>query len=241
LTRVLFAGDWHADAEHACRVVDLAAELGIRRVVQVGDFGFWPRFDRGRDFLTRVAARCVERGVGVWFCDGNHEDHDRLPHATAQGPVEVAPSIRWVPRGHVVEWGGRRILFFGGAASVDRYRRSAGVDWFEAEMPGEAAWSRAEAAGRVDVVVAHEGLPDTPLVSTYRGTIPPEILTASATMRARLGRLAERIEPAVWVHGHWHHRMTAQRGATRVECLAESRAAPEDTVLAYDLDGPATS
>lgn len=241
MTAFVVAGDWHADADHAVRVVDAAADRGINRVLQVGDFGYWPRHQVGVRFLQRLAARCVERGVTVWFCDGNHEDHSRLLHGRAQGPIAVAPSVWWVPRGVVVGWEGRRFLFMGGAVSIDQPRRTPGFDWFPAEIPDEEDFARARSAGPVDVVIAHEGLPDTPLRSTYREYIPPEILELADSVRDRMGALADVLSPALWMHGHWHHRMSAERNGVRVELLNESRGPFEETSIVLDLDSLSTA
>ena len=236
MSEVVVAGDWHADADHAVRVIDAAADRGIDRVLQVGDFGYWPRHQTGVRFLTRVAARCVERGVTVWFCDGNHEDHSRLLHGRAGGPIAVAPSVFWVPRGFVVDWEGRNFLFIGGAVSIDQPRRTPGFDWFPQEIPHEKDLERAMAASAVDVVIAHEGLPDTPLRSTYTDYIPPEILELADTVRGRMGELADALRPALWIHGHWHHRMSAERHGVRVELLNESRGPFEETAIVLDLE-----
>jgi hypothetical protein len=236
LTDIVLAGDWHADATHAVRVIEAAASIGATRVVQTGDFGFWPQHPRGRDFITKVAARCVELGLSVWFCDGNHEDHSQLPHASADQPVSVAPSVWWVPRGTVVEWDGRRVMFMGGAVSVDQPRRTPGIDWFPTEIPTPAEVARAVGAGPVDIVAAHEGLPGTPLVSTYRSFIPPEIVELADRVRSQMGDIADAVSPDLWVHGHWHHRMSAVRGSTRVECLHESRGPFEETMMVCSLD-----
>ena len=241
MASLLVAGDWHADADHAERIIDAAADRGIDRIAQVGDFGYWPRHRTGVRFLGRVAARCVERGVSLWFCDGNHEDHSHLLHGRATAPMAVAPSVYWVPRGVVVEWEGRRLLFMGGAVSIDQPRRTPGFDWFPQEIPHEKDFSRARASQRVDVVIAHEGLPDTPLVSTYRAFIPPEILELADGVRTRMGELAETLQPRLWFHGHWHHRMSAMRGSVQVELLHESRGPFEETALVLDLETLTTS
>ena len=232
---VLFSGDWHAGTRFGIDTIDLAHDLGIDRIVQVGDFGFWPRFDQGRQFLGDVSDHAVSRGVGVWFCDGNHEDHDSLPHATATAPLPLAPAIHWVPRGCVVTWAGRRLLFFGGAVSIDQDSRLTGWTWFSNEIPSETAWLRASGAGPVDVVVAHDTVPGMPV----RGA-PPLSIPASARRRARehrkrLRALRDAVEPALWVHGHWHQRATARIDGTRFESLGHDRGPMEDSYLVVDL------
>jgi hypothetical protein len=234
--RVLFAGDWHAGTPFAIDTMDLAVEREIDRIVQVGDFGFWPRFDQGAAFLRSVSEGAVGRGITVWFCDGNHEDHDSLPHATRLEPLEVAPSVFWVPRGGVIEWGGTRLLFFGGAVSIDQDSRLAGWTWFSEEIPSAAAWRRAFGAGSVDVVVAHDTVPGMPV----RG-LPPLSIPWSARRRARehrerLAELRDVLTPALWVHGHWHQRATANIAGTRFESLGHDRGPLVDSILEVDLE-----
>jgi hypothetical protein len=235
--RVLFAGDWHAGTAFALSAIDRAADLGIDRIVQVGDFGYWPRFARGAAFLGAVSDHATERGVSIWFCDGNHEDHDSLPHDVSLEPQEVAPGVNWVPRGTVLEWSGQRLLFFGGAVSVDQDSREAGWTWFPNEVPSVDAWKRAFDTRSIDVVVAHDTVPGMPV----RG-VPPLSIPWSARRRARehrdrLAELATALEPQVWVHGHWHQRATARIGATRFESLGHDRGALVDALMEVDLEG----
>lgn len=240
MTRVVFAGDWHANAEHARAVLELAAGIGASRVVQVGDFGYWPRVEAGRRFLDGVAAGVAATGVEVWFCDGNHEDHESLPHDDATDPVEVAAGVRWVPRGTVLSWEGRRLLFMGGAVSVDQRRRLPGETWFPSETPSEAHWERAMAAGAVDVVVAHDTVPGMPVQGLPFLSIPWSARRRAADHRGRLEELQKATRPELWVHGHWHHRASARLGGTRFESLSHDRSGLAGSVLACELDDLAT-
>lgn len=233
--RILFAGDWHAGTTFALDTIDTAARLGIDRVVQVGDFGYWPRFEEGRSFLSAVSARAVSAGVDVFFCDGNHEDHEFLPHDSVLDPHEVAPGVNWVPRGTVLEWEGTRLLFFGGAVSVDRDSRQTGWTWFADEIPSEAAWARAESAGTVDVVVAHDTVPGMPVRGVPPLSIPWSSRRRATEHRRRLQALQETVTPALWVHGHWHQRATARLGGTRFESLGHDRGTQDDATLVVDL------
>lgn len=233
--RVLFSGDWHAGASFACDTIDRAASLGIDRIVQVGDFGFWPRFDEGRLYLDTVSTHARARGVAIWFCDGNHEDHDSLPHDRAIQPVEVAPAIHWVPRGTVVEWVGRRLLFFGGAVSVDQDSRETGWTWFSDEVPSPAAWNRALSTGRVDIVVAHDTVPGMPVRGLPPLSIPWSARRRAADHRAQLRQLQQMVTPTLWVHGHWHQRATARIEGTRFESLGHDRGPFDASMLVVDL------
>jgi hypothetical protein len=234
-THVLFSGDWHAGTEHARRTIDLAAAMGIERVVQVGDFGYWPRFEKGREFLELTSQHAISRGVSIWFCDGNHEDHDALPHDDGGDPVELAPSIRWVPRGTVVEWHGRRILFFGGAVSVDQDSRINGWTWFANEVPSPSAWQRAQDAGQVDVVVAHDTVPEMPVQGLPTLAIPWSARRRASDHRKKLRSLCQELSPSWWIHGHWHDRSSARLWGTRFESLGHDRGPFESTHLTLDL------
>lgn len=240
--RVVFAGDWHAGTAFASDTIDLAADREIDRIVQVGDFGYWPRFDQGAAYLDAVSDHAVQRGVTVWFCDGNHEDHDSLPHAERLEPLEVAPSIFWVPRGTAIEWAGTRLLFFGGAVSIDQDSRQAGWTWFPDEIPSESAWRRAFSAGPVDVVVAHDTVPGMPVKGLPPLSIPWSARRRAREHRERLAQLRDTVTPALWVHGHWHHRAGATISGTRFESLGHDRGVLEDSILEVELDdlrGPA--
>lgn len=232
---VLFSGDWHAGTDFARATVDIAHDLGIDRIVQVGDFGFWPRFDQGKAFLDAVSEHAVSRDVSVWFCDGNHEDHDSLPHETAIDPVEIAPAIHWVPRGTVLEWDGVRLLFFGGAVSIDQDSRLTGWTWFANEIPSETAWRRALRAGDVDVVVAHDTVPGMPVKGAPPLSIPASARRRAREHRKRLRTLRDTLAPDLWVHGHWHHRATATIDGTRFESLGHDRGPIEESFVVVDL------
>jgi hypothetical protein len=234
--KVLFAGDWHAGTRFALDTIDRASEVGATRIVQVGDFGYWPRFDQGMAFLSAVSARATERGVDIWFCDGNHEDHDSLPHDTRDTPLMVAPSVHWVPRGTVLTWARTRMLFFGGAVSVDQDSREAGWTWFADEIPSEEAWRRAVAAGPVDVVVAHDTIPGMPVRGLPPLAVPWSARRRAREHRARLRDLRDAVSPTLWVHGHWHQRATARIAGTLFESLGHDRGPFEDSFLAVDLD-----
>lgn len=234
--KVLFSGDWHAGTAFALETIDHAASQGVDRIVQVGDFGYWPRFADGIRYLATVSERAVERGVSIWFCDGNHEDHDSLPHRSATGPLMVAPNVKWVPRGTVLEWAGARLLFFGGAVSVDQDSRETGWTWFNAEIPSERAWDQAMNAGPVDVVVAHDTVPGMPVQGLPPLSIPASARRRAAEHRARLRGLQAEVTPSLWVHGHWHQRASASIGGTRFESLGHDRGPIEDSLLVLNLE-----
>jgi hypothetical protein len=142
----IVVGDLHG---HFARIAALDRMLppGVP-LLQVGDFGWYP-WNVAR-WMTVAAALDHD----VFVVDGNHECHDDLPH-DAEGPVQLATRLWFVPRGTVLEWGGLRIGCLGGAASIDRAKRTEGVDWFAAENLRERDIARAAAWSAIDLMVTH--------------------------------------------------------------------------------------
>lgn len=231
----MFAGDWHAGIEFGVAAVEAAAASGVDRIAHVGDFGYWPRHPNGVRYIDAISDACVAHDIPLWFCDGNHEDHDSLPHASADAPVEVAPQIHWVPRGVTLEWASTRILFMGGAVSIDQFSRFPGKTWFPSEVPSETHWQRATAATDIDVVVAHDTVPGMPVTGRPALSIPWAIRRRASDHRKRLSSLHKKHEPSLWVHGHWHQRATARLGSTRFESLSHDRGPAREAALLCDL------
>ncbi len=231
----MFAGDWHAGTNFATTAIESAAARGVEHIAHVGDFGFWPRHPDGRKFIDAISAACSDNDISLWFCDGNHEDHDSLPHDTASEPVEVAPRVHWVPRGTTLEWAATRLLFMGGAVSVDQFSRFPGKTWFPDEIPSNGQWQRAFAATDVDVVVAHDTIPGMPVSGLPALSIPWSIRRRASDHRKRLASLQKSLKPRLWVHGHWHQRKTATLSDTRFESLGHDRGPHSDAALFCDL------
>jgi len=114
-------------------------------ILQVGDFGYWPPDDPE-----------LELGkTKVYWCDGNHEDHDTLDLIKRTGQLEVAPSCFYQPRGSILRLpDGRRVLFFGGAESMDKAHRNRREDWFPQELPTYLDFAKVLDAP-VDIVISH--------------------------------------------------------------------------------------
>ena len=110
-TRVLLVGDLHANLGAVLAVIDHASALGVDLILQVGDYGHWPRDRHGQKFARRVEARLALRGLDLWWVDGNHEDFVFLAQASQAAPAESATypitkdklicGLRLDGRGHV--------------------------------------------------------------------------------------------------------------------------------------------
>ena len=129
------AGDWHGNRAWALRCVAAFAAAGITEIYHLGDFGIWPG-PRGRDYLTGVDSALRANGMTIFITPGNHEDYDQINAvATTDRGGEIGP-IQWItqriailPRGHRWTRAGWSFISLGGAPSVDRWSRRAGLEW----------------------------------------------------------------------------------------------------------------
>ncbi|MGC4154467.1 MAG: metallophosphoesterase [Propionicimonas sp.] len=217
--RILLAGDLHGSIRAAEQVIDYAAASRAGLILQLGDFGFWPRYPSGLKFLRRVEGRCAKHDLTLWFVDGNHEDFDRLlplPVDPATGLRPVSEHVFHVPRGHRWKWAGTRWLAVGGGVSLDSQRRTLGRDWFAEEEVTDAQVETITAGGPADVVVAHDVPWGSQLLDQKFGMslpgwrrasrvgFPADRLEASDVHQKRLRRIAEGVEAQRWYAGHLH-------------------------------------
>jgi hypothetical protein len=212
--RFLLAGDWHGDAAWARQVIRHApvAADGRRLIIQLGDFGVWPG-RTGVRYLDAVAAALAETNAVCLFIDGNHEDFPQLVRypIRSDGLREVRPRLFHLPRGTRWSWQGIRFLALGGATSLDRPWRTAGVDWWPDEELTRADLDRAIDGGACDVMLTHDApsgvdVPGLPPASTWE---PAEIDRANRH-RDLLHEVVDAVRPARLVHGHFHSRYDAE-------------------------------
>lgn len=235
--RVALVGDTHANAVWTRRVIEELAAEGVHIVVQLGDFGWWPQ----KEFAKAVSRAAAIAGITFCFLDGNHEDHEHLrfhtglrnPDGSPGDPVEMYPSLWYMPRGCGWEWHGVRFRALGGAFSIDHGVRTAGYDWFPVEeVPSLADAERAISGGPADVLLCH----DHPAIG-YRlqgWRIPEADERASFQVKRMLAEVAESIGPKLVVHGHWHHAYEIERDGITVKGLDCD--GTEQAVALLDLD-----
>ncbi|HEX5595056.1 MAG TPA: metallophosphoesterase [Micromonosporaceae bacterium] len=230
--KIAFVGDVHGCVLHALgAAVLLQARRGIQldAVIQVGDLGAYPSFERfdessrrfGRDHpaqgdffrlldpspsFAEGVRRALKRVPPVLFVSGNHEDHDWLASIHEVAGAEVVPvdpldAYHHVACGSVVEIAGQRVAFLG-----------------LIEAPGkmdldEAGYARLMSIepGAVDVLVTHDG--PYGMSRDRRGSVQGSV---------KLSRLIEHLQPRLHVNGHYHHANGPRRyGRTTSYALAQ--------------------
>lgn len=216
MTTTLILGDIHGHWRSANALVRYIqrGRITYDEIIQVGDMGFWPGFIEPWSWDPGCRARWV---------DGNHEHFTRL-HARDQNfglspeefrthtwPVQWSRFLeRWEyqPRGTIEDG----ILFIGGAYSIDRHRRTLGVDWFREEMISredeETVWDAIDnyGAANIHTVITH----DCPkrfkvldAVKARNGSIAKDI---DCPNRRFLDAVFDVVQPERWFFGHYHIR-----------------------------------
>jgi len=179
-------------------------------VVVTGDFGliFHPTQSKDEIWWTRWL---TQKPFTILFLDGNHENHtklNKLPREEKFGGTvgKVADNIYHLRRGEIYEIEGKKILTFGGAASVDKAYRTEGISWWAEEVPSYADTDNCYRSLEkhnfaVDYIMAHT-CPQAlaPVIAGRRGS---SSVFDDPTQRM-LDHITSGCTFSHFVCGHWH-------------------------------------
>jgi Calcineurin-like phosphoesterase superfamily domain len=207
--RIAFAGDWHANARWAEAAVEYASRQGADVIVHVGDFGY----DFRASFVRSLDRALSASGMSLLFVDGNHENFPVLLRYPVRdnGLRELTSRIWHLPRGFRWTWGTTSLLAVGGAHSVDRPWREAGISWWSAETLTDTDVARAVAGGPADVLISHDcpsGV-EIPGLAETAHLWPADQIAAADAHRRRLRAVVDAVRPRTVWHGHFHRRYSA--------------------------------
>ena len=217
MEKVLIVGDLHGDWGKLNAII---TKKKPDLVLQCGDFGWWPKMEVRSEVIYHQKEwklKGLKTGSSVVrWCDGNHEDHEDLD-AFDRGRRESVwcyDNVVYQPRGSVHRLkDGRRVLFFGGAESVDRAMRTPGFDWFHREIPNDEEYERAMTQPKVDIVISHT-CPSTTFPSRYATAQKTGDITCQM-----LSSLVAKHKPTHLYHGHWHSADSQVSGDTKIISL----------------------
>lgn len=195
--KIMVVGDVHGEWG---KLNDIINSHKPNMILQCGDWGFWPRY-HGRSILHNNRPRIYENygvknpNTDIYWCDGNHEDHWSLAQLETN---EIQPRVFYMKRGSTLELpDGRRVLFMGGANSIDKKQRTLGDDWFPDEVITQRQVMELPDV-KIDIVISH--------------TCPEEFLPKleingfddNDPSRKALSYILDRYHPSMWFFGHWH-------------------------------------
>lgn len=189
-------------------------------IFQVGDYGYWPHYGSGRQFLEEVTQHLDRFNVDLWWIEGNHDNHDWLPRQPHENGLWRYEESRMVhcERGARWTWSDRTFLACGGAYSIDKHYRTPGESWWAGETITEADVIRC-GTEHADVLVSHDAPWGAPNVMGFETVGEKDDYPESAANRKRLAAIVDAVQPDLLVHGHYHHRNSTLYRNTRVEGL----------------------
>ena len=218
-SKILLAGDFHGNANHAERVFWRARAEGAEAVVQLGDYGFgWEtRQYKGTGGVVECAfTRTMEKFVArtdipFYWIDGNHENFDLLESTLGglypedDGTYMLRPGVFYIPRGTMLNWSGVRILCCGGAVSVDRRHRTPYVSWWPQEAITDENVERCALQGEADILLTHDFPWECNIVDRHLAPYwGEEANTNSSLDRMRVSTILNECRAYAVFHGHLH-------------------------------------
>lgn len=205
----------HEQIRSSATLKNMAADGAQPEVIilQCGDFGFnMDQFSFGGlvpwDYhnINNSVPWLKGGHVKIYWCDGNHENHDALDRLEAENPGssfhEIIPGVYFASFGAVFSLrDGTNVLFCGGADSIDKSRRVKGSSWWRQETIDEADMSRLpDPAGvKIDWVISHTCPSYFQLAPSRRVE-----LKGQDPSKKYLDKVFDMFKPKRWWFGHYH-------------------------------------
>lgn len=205
--RVAVCGDWHGNVAWARTISRALPRLApdVTTILHLGDWCMSPVVTDDIFAETNITR--------LYVTAGNHDDWGRITPLLDNHPgeaVRVSELVWLLPRPARLTIGGRRVLSLGGAASVDRESRHAGLTWWPDEVITEQHVLAAIAGGPADLMLTHESPAGTPvrrvreILRTNPWGFPETPRKESALSRERVSEVWDAVRPELLAHGHMH-------------------------------------
>lgn len=198
-------------------IINFLKDFDIRgeTIIQVGDFGLFSHDDLLSAY-TLLNGELEKRDCQLLIVKGNHERPSLWNEGYILGRIVIVPDY------YIYTIQNKRILFIGGAISIDRKLRTKGVDYFpeeEIRRPTEEELRHIKAAP-IDIIVSH----DAPLCagknpSTLWDDPDNPVKTDAIRGRKILSEIQEIVRPKHWFYGHYHFSDVTKIDETEFRCL----------------------
>lgn len=209
----LVLGDIHGEFGIANKLIEeaIAAHPDINRIIQVGDLGHgWP--DEDSYYLWMVPEIVKNNKIPIHWLDGNHDNFDFIKKNKGSGD----PHIIYQDRGSVLEADGVRVMFCGGAYSIDKHWRTLGRSyWAEETITGRQLNKAYKNSGPFDAIFTHDR-PDF-FNHKFIGHNKDKDLGGRSD-RIALEGLWTKYKPKFWFFGHYHNPDNGVDGNTEWTC-----------------------
>lgn len=205
MKKMRFIGDIHGKVHDYSQLLKEAEKEQIP-TVQIGDFGFGFISPDIEDNLNKQFEQSNHK-----FIRGNHDD-----------PARCRQSPGFIKDGTVDEE--NNIMYIGGAWSIDFFRRTPGINWWEDE---ECSFDQL-----MEMIEVYETVKPRIMITHDA----PQELSTDLIIRRGLGMgnnvyptktgqalqtMWEIHKPDIWIFGHWHNSVDENVDGCRVICLDE--------------------
>lgn len=215
--KCLIVGDIHGNF---LDLIKLIKSKNVEAVIQVGDFGYWP----GTPGWQEKKSIFEKIDIPIYWCDGNHENHKVIREKSSLTPektVELLNNCFYVKRGSLLKLNETKVLFMGGANSIDKGVRTLGIDYFPEETISWADFENIQDE-RPDIIISHtcpnEFVGD--LQKKIHDSQGLNITLDGDPSRKALSVLLDQFNPKLWFFGHWHTFVQKVHNNTLWTCLS---------------------
>jgi predicted phosphodiesterase len=193
----LLAGDSHGNYQYMLLALAIAKHVDAEGVIQLGDYGFWPK----SDFVDTMADVAKENDLSLWVINGNHDSPDEYAKYTTTDPQPN--TFCHLANSSVIQIDGKRIGIMGGGVSIDYHSRVKYVSWWPEELVTDEQVKLAIDNGEVDCWLTHDCpyLPPGMTKFNFREPVYAWILQQNLRMKD----IYHALKPKLHVHGHMHH------------------------------------
>lgn len=228
MSKILVAGDCHGQwYDLQCVIAQAIRKYNIDKVIQVGDFGYYPGvFEKNKNFKFQVP---------VYAIMGNHEDHKWIVKQSYT-QWEKDHNIFLIQQGDTWIEDNSKFGFLGKAFNVDRKQEGKiklGNTNFITKIECDKAIEKFNALGKLDFLITHScphsigvGMQGLPIFfeSIYKYIEKPFKVSTGPIHdcgEPELTNLWNGLiqKPSEWIFGHWHKHYQKQVQDTVFTCV----------------------
>ncbi len=196
-------------------------------VYQVGDFGLGFKGREAEDLdMERLNAFAVEQDINYFVIRGNHDKPTFWTDAKENARFNNKYSnITLLPDYYSKEINNKRVLFIGGAVSVDRVRRISNVSWWE----GERVDSPRFCPSAHDVIISHTCPQFFSVVINKKGGLIDILARADDDLkrdlfeeRQLMDNILKIVRPSEWYFGHFHNSKSGCDEDVKWRCIDQN-------------------
>lgn len=208
--KILVMGDVHAEWGLLNTVIN---KKNPDIILQCGDFGYFPHIDD----IALKEDDIKNPNTKIYWCPGNHENWDELDRF-GYNITEIKENIFYCPFGTVLELPDKRkVLFVGGAESIDKMYRTEGYSWWKNEIitndDMDYFYDNIKNPQEIDIVISHT----CPTKFTLVGSGGLGRMSAKSVdpSKKALDIVLEECKPSLWFFGHYHDFQTGRYHNTK--------------------------